>query len=101
MGITTDPRDPYLREVGPDGMQRAYLVLPDGKRKELIRPVRTSYVHQKCGTTTTMGLYIAETYAADPSFYGATYCHRCRGHYPVGLNGEFVWADDGLTKVGT
>jgi hypothetical protein len=46
-----------------------------------------------------MGQAIAETYARDPHFYGATFCVRCSKHRPVGEDGEFVW-DDG-TKVGT
>jgi len=43
-----------------------------------------------CGTTTTMELAIAETYARDPHFYGYTYCVNCSKHLPVG---EFVWED--------
>lgn len=41
-----------------------------------------------CGTTTTMGRALAETYARDPKFYGATFCCRCGVHLPVE---EFVW----------
>lgn len=53
-----------------------------------------------CGTVTTMSDALAETYARDPSFYGATFCSGCRKHLPVGEDGEFVW--DGTTeKVGT
>ena len=44
-----------------------------------------------CGTITTMSLPLAETYAREPNFYGATYCVRCSKHLPVGLDGEFVW----------
>lgn len=99
MGITTDPHDGCLHEIGPDGMQKCYLVLPDGSRKDLVRPMRRTYTHLKCGVKTSMGQAIAETYAADPLFYGATYCVGCHTHYPVGPDGEFVW-DDG-TKVGT
>lgn len=50
-----------------------------------------------CGTVTTMGLAIAETYARDPGFYGATYCMGCRQHLPVA---EFRWTTDG-TVVGS
>jgi hypothetical protein len=46
-----------------------------------------------CGTTTAMGQAIAETYARNPSFYGATYCCTCQAHFPVGPAGEFVWED--------
>jgi hypothetical protein len=53
-----------------------------------------------CGTVTTMGLALAETYARDPRFYGATYCVHCRKHLPVGAAGEFVW-DGTDERVGT
>jgi hypothetical protein len=41
-----------------------------------------------CGTVTTMGQVLAETYARDPMFYGSTYCCHCQMHRPVE---EFVW----------
>ncbi len=41
-----------------------------------------------CGQITTMGRQIAETYAANPRFYGSTYCTTCQKHRPVG---EFTW----------
>lgn len=41
-----------------------------------------------CNTITTMGQAIAETYARNPHFYGATYCVHCQMHLPVD---EFVW----------
>lgn len=43
-----------------------------------------------CGTLTTMGQALAETYARDPKFYGATYCCECQKHLPVA---EFRWED--------
>ena len=46
-----------------------------------------------------MGLNLAETYARQPDFYGATMCARCHNHFPVGKNGEFVW-DGTDIKVG-
>ena len=50
-----------------------------------------------CGTVTTTGQAIAETYAREPHFYGSTYCVGCQKHLPVE---EFVWVDDG-TVVGS
>lgn len=50
-----------------------------------------------CGAITTMSGAIAETYARDPHFYGATYCAGCHRHAPVN---EFVWTDDGQ-RVGS
>jgi len=45
-------------------------------------------VGKGCGTVTTMGQALAETYARDPKFYGGTFCCGCGKHLPVG---EFVW----------
>jgi hypothetical protein len=50
----------------------------------------------RCGTVTTMGRALSETYARDPTFYGATFCCGCNRHLPVA---EFVWTADG-TQVG-
>lgn len=44
-----------------------------------------------CGSITTMGTALAETYARDPRFYGRTFCVHCGKHLPVGEKGEFVW----------
>jgi hypothetical protein len=43
-----------------------------------------------CGVETIMGHALAETYARDPSYYGATFCCGCGKHLPVS---EFVWKD--------
>lgn len=81
------------REIDPaTGMQKSYVVLSDEERgKGFVRPVRRSYTHRICGAVTTMSLPIAETFARDPSFYTGTFCVACRGHFPVGRDGEFVW----------
>jgi hypothetical protein len=50
--------------------------------------------HKGCGVVTTMGNALAETYARDPHFYGATFCCGCGKHFPVR---EFVW--DGTTEI--
>lgn len=93
-GVTSDPQDPRLGrgvDSEPIDQHEVYLVLSaDELDRGFVRPVRTSYQHTTCGAITTMGLAIAETYAADPKFYGATYCCTCRMHLPVG---EFVWCD--------
>lgn len=101
MSLTTDPTDGDLGhgiDAKPVPQQKKYLVLPDGEMaKGFIRPVRCSYVHKKCGATTTMAQKIAETYARDPKFYGSTYCVHCRMHLPVS---EFLWAGTEL-EVGS
>ena len=50
-----------------------------------------------CGSVTTMGRALSETYARDPKFYGSTFCCHCNRHLPVA---EFVWTADG-TRVGS
>jgi hypothetical protein len=90
------------REIDPStGQQKGYVVLSAEERaKGFVRPVRRSYVHDKCGVVTTMGQALAETYAREPGFYSGTFCVGCRAHFPVGADGEFTW--DGTTeKVGT
>jgi hypothetical protein len=88
------------------GQHGAYWILSAEERaKGFIRPVRETYHHLTCGTITRMSLPIAETYARDPKFYGATFCCLCRTHLPVGAAGEFVWLDEhgkpSAEKVGT
>lgn len=94
------PETPDHRELKPNGQQKDYIVLSDAERaRGFVRPVRRTYVHQKCGVATTMGTALAETYARDPAFYSGTFCCGCGAHFPVGADGEFIW-DDG-SKVGT
>lgn len=102
MGVTSDRNDPDLHVYDENRMQRTYLVLSEDERaKGFVRPVRRSYLHTHCGTVTTMGLAIAETYARDPRFYNGTYCAGCKSHFGVGPDGEFVWNDGSGEKVGT
>ena len=103
------PVTPDHREIDPrTGQQKDYVVLSAAERaKGFVRPVRRSYVHvgrppegEKfeypitktfpggCGTRTTMGVALAETYARDPKFYSGTFCCSCREHRPLN---EFVW----------
>lgn len=99
-GTTSDRNDPRLThgaDTEPGPQADAYLVLSAEERaKGFVRPVRRTYVHDTCGRATTMSQDIAETYARNPSFYGATYCVGCRMHLPVN---EFKWNDG--TRVGS
>lgn len=101
MSLTTDPKDPRLGrgiDEKPIPKHEVYLVLSEEERaKGFIRPVRTSYTHDKCGVSTRMNETISETYARDPKFYGATYCMGCQKHLPVD---EFTW-DGTNEKVGS
>lgn len=101
-GTQVYPEHRAIIKDGPfAGQQQGYVVLAEEERaKGFVRPVRRSYVHLKCGTKTTMGQTLAETYARDPHFYGGTFCCGCGAHFPVGPDGEFVW-DHTNEKVGT
>lgn len=96
------PVTPDHREIDTaTGQQKGYVVLSAEERaKGFVRLVRRSYVHEKCGTATTMGQALAETYARQPSFYSGTFCVGCRAHFPVGADGEFLWYGTS-DKVGT
>jgi hypothetical protein len=88
---TPVPEDRSHTEILPSGQQRGYVVLsPDERAKGLVKPLRRSYVHSKCGSITKMALSIAETYARDPRFYTGTFCVGCGAHFPLW---QFAWED--------
>jgi len=78
-------------QTNPTGQHKAYLILCDEEReKGFVKPYRELYTHNVCGTETRMSRAIAETYARDPYFYGATFCVHCNAHKPLT---EFTWSD--------
>lgn len=77
-----------------------YVLCPEGRAKGYVEPLRLDYVHETCGGVTTMPRACAETYAAQPGYYGSTFCCHCHGYFPVGEHGEFRW-DGSTQKVGT
>jgi hypothetical protein len=94
--LTTDPDDPRLThgvDSKPVSQAEVYLVLSEEERaKGFVRPYRDAYKHKDCGTVTTMGRALSETYARDPKFYGSTYCCHCQMHRSVA---DFTWTKDG------
>ena len=113
-------------QTNETGQHQSYIVLcPDERAKGFARPYRDAYKHvgrleitshrpagvgggalydvheQKrvggCGSVTTMGRALSETYARNPKFYGATFCCYCNRHLTVA---EFVWTADGA-QVGS
>lgn len=98
---TTDGRpvaEARASQTNETGQHPSYIVLCDEERaKGFVRPYRDRYQHVECGTVTTMGRSLSETYARDPGFYGATFCCGCNRHLPVA---EFVWSADG-SQVGS
>ena len=104
MGITTDRHDPGIHAIDSSGQQEKYLVLSDEERaKGFVRPVRLSYRHTICGSVTTMGQAIAETYARDNHFYTGTFCVACHQHFRLVMpdgSAAFRWVGD-ETPVGS
>jgi hypothetical protein len=95
--LCTTSGDPVAKvraeQTEETGQHKGYIVLCEEERqKGFVRPYRDSYRHVTCGAVTTMGRALSETYARDPTFYGATFCVQCNCHLPVS---EFVWTADG------
>ena len=92
MSLTTDPTDARLTrgvDDKPVPQAEVYLVLSEEERaRGFVRPYRDAYRHDTCGSVTTMGRALSETYARDPQFYGGTYCVKCGMHRSVA---EFHW----------
>jgi hypothetical protein len=87
------PDEVRAAQTNATGQHDGYIVLCDAERaKGFVRPYRDRYQHTTCGGVTTMGRALSETYARDPSFYGATFCCNCNAHFPVA---QFVWSADG------
>ncbi|MDN7456577.1 hypothetical protein [Burkholderia cenocepacia] len=89
------PKHP-LRDLTPDEFARyaefgyaKYEEYPESGSALCGRFWTDADLNSGCGTVTTMGRALAETYARDPKFYGATFCCRCGAHFPVE---EFVWS---------
>jgi hypothetical protein len=86
-----NPESPDHRELLLSGQQKDYVILcPAERAKGFVRPVRRTYKHKTCGSITTMGLALAETYARDPGFYSGTFCCTCGAHFPLD---QFTWED--------
>lgn len=92
------PRDICAQVYGHEGeCSSPFLTVDQPEYAE----IRRSHRKGGCGKITTMGRALAETYARDPKFYGATFCVHCNRHLPVA---EFTWYEmDGREgpKVGS
>lgn len=99
-----------LRDLTPDEHERydkfgyvKYEAYPEERRPVTGRfwtQAELDKIGKGCGTVTSMGTALAETYARDPNFYSATFCCGCNKHLPVGEVGEFVW-EGTEERVGT
>ncbi len=94
------PHAPTDKKLADGQNADHYVLCPEDRAKGYVEPYRDSYIHEKCGVLTRMPAACAETYAAQPEYYGSTFCCGCGGYFPVGAGGEFVW-DKSDQKVGT
>lgn len=86
--------DPYVKmEPYPEGFKGS-------SRGRFWTQKQLDSIGKGCGTVTRMPQAIAETYAAEPGYYGSTFCCGCGDYFPVGADGEFVW-DGTQDRVGT
>jgi hypothetical protein len=95
------PHAPTEEKLSDGQLADHYVLCPEDRAKGYVEPYRDSYVHETCGTVTRMPAACAETYAAKPEYYGSTFCCACRGYFPVGADGQFVWDLRDQQKVGT
>lgn len=75
----------------------AYEAYPESESPCTGRFWTKDQLNSGCGTVTTMGRALSETYARNPKFYGGTFCCGCQHHFPVE---EFIWVDGG-ERVGS
>src|SRR5690349_7345207 len=78
------PANP-LREITEDEKLRygaagyiAFEEYPKDEHAATGRYWTLAQLNSGCGTPTTMGRALSETYARDPKFYGSTYCVHCQ-----------------------
>ena len=99
MAMSDDPppEDFDYGERRDDGQYENHPTTDEGA---FAQPVRDTYVHTDgCGSNTTMGTGLAESFARDPHQYGKTFCASCGDYYPLS---EFTWKhlDQPLDEVG-
>lgn len=97
--LTAEERERWIA-----GDYAKYEPYPKGHRGSAIgrfwTQAQLDAIDKGCGTVTSMPQAIAETYAAQPGYYGSTFCCGCGKYLPVGARGEFVW-DGTNDRVGT
>lgn len=94
-----------LRDLTVEEVEQ-YLSFGYAKYEEYPEPRQSSAIgrfwterelNSGCGSRTTMGRALSETYARNPKFYGSTFCCACNDHFRVE---EFVW-DGTNERVGS
>lgn len=88
----TDEEKARFADVGYDYVK--FEKYPASESPKIGRYWTQMELNSGCGTLTTMGISLAETYAREPKFYGSTFCCGCKTHLPVS---EFTW--DGTSET--
>lgn len=87
--MTDDGPPPDDFDYGDRDFTGQYERHPTTDEGDFVQPVRNAYVHvDGCGSTTSMGEKLAESFARDPTQYGKTFCYDCGGYFRLV---EFVW----------
>lgn len=97
-----DLTDEQRERFGDDYVK--YEEYPESERPSLGRfwsQANLDKIDKGCGVVTKMPRACAETYAAQPGYYGSTFCCGCGDYFPVGEDGEFIWNDGSNQRVGT
>lgn len=89
--LTTDPTDPRLGRLDPDGWPAAWLVLPEARRARLVRPLRGRVLHARCRAYTHLPQEVAESLAADPRYLDRLWCGLCGEEAAAST---FRWVED-------
>lgn len=92
-GYDKEIRRKYKEDYG----YRYFITYEENDTPILGRYITESDLKEGCGFATEMNVKLAETYAANPKFYGATFCVGCGKHLAVE---EFVW-DGTNERVGS
>lgn len=88
---------PTTEKLADGQLANHFVLCPEDLAKGRVQPYRDKYVHDFCGSVTTMPSACAETYAVNPRYYGSTFCCGCGSYFPVA---EFLW-DKTDQRVGT
>lgn len=81
--MTSDGPPPEGFDYGekrPDGQYENYPTIDEGAFEQ---EPRDTYIHETCGSKTTMTGDLPESVARDPEWYTRTFCAGCGEHVPV------------------
>lgn len=65
-----------------------WVLTPEERWAGFRRPLRFTYLHDRCAKDSVINLAVAEALARDPKAFKRVYCWHCRRIFPAG---QFVW----------